>query len=336
MGGNCLKHYGVNTVRLNREEYLELEKELFDKIREAGVEIHKLPFYRKKETFGDLDAVVKFDPSINLREIIQNQFAPRKISVNDGVFTFDYQNFQCDLICRKESDLPCVIHYLSWNDLNNLVGRTAHHMGLNHGWQGLRFPIRQKLFEENVNDSSDHVIETLVLSRDPKEIMEFLGYDYEIYLRGFDTLEEIFLYAVSTPYFCGKNFRLENLNHQNRTRNRKRTVFMEFLKWLEANPEYDKEFNFGRKRDWIDTIDKKWPIKNRIEEVREEFLNNKELSAKFNGRHVMELTPLRGKELGSILGNYRNSKTNWKEFVENNSSENIKIDFMSYYDNYKA
>ncbi|MEB5034102.1 hypothetical protein RXP17_29850, partial [Pseudomonas aeruginosa] len=156
--------------------------------------------------------------------------------------------------------------------------------------------------------------------------------DWARYQLGFDTLEDIFIYATSTPFFCGKNFKLENLSHQNRTRNRKRVVFMKFLEWLQANSRYDKNFDFGHKKDWIEIIDGKWPIKEKIHEEYSKFAKNRELSKKLNGSLIMEWIPnLAGKELGAVLGAYKEGK-GWMKFLEENSAEELRVDFMRYYD----
>lgn len=337
MGGNALKEFGIETVRLSRPDYLDLENRVIEKLVRVGINVFKLPFYFSKSSFGDLDAVIEFNPEINYRVEIQHLFNPRKISVNDGVYSFDFENFQVDLICRKSEYLVTTINYLSWNDCNNLIGRPAHSFGVNHGWQGLRFHIRQKLFNESVENSADHIIKTLTLSRNPRGIMEFLGYDYEIYLKGFDTLEEIFLYVTSTPFFNAENFKLENLNHENRTRNRKRPVFMNFVKWMEQHPELDKKFNFGDKKDWIDKIDKKWSIKKEIENERQKYLQNRENSKKFNGNLVRDWTGLNGSKLGKILSSFkfnRNIFSNFKTFsdyLQFSSADTIKQDFLEWF-----
>lgn len=337
MGGNCLKKYNIETVRLNRVDYLDLETEVFEKISSAGINILKIPYYRDKKNFGDMDAVIEFEENRDYKYEIYQLFHPRVIAVNDGVYSFDYRNFQVDLLCRKTEDLECVVNYMSWNDLGNLQGRFYHAIGTNYGWQGLRFPIRQKLFDENIDDNSDHVIKTLTLSKNPREIMEFGGYDYDRFLAGFDTLEEIFIFATSTPYFNGYNFQLENLNHTNKTRNRKRDTFMKFLEWLKKHPEYDKQFNFGDKKNWIDKIDKKWPIKEEIEKERSNFLQHKANAAKFNGNLVRYWCPgLEGKQLGKVLSEFKfyrgmfSDAQTFEGYLQMYPAEKIKSDFFAW------
>ena len=335
MGGNCLKHYGIETKRVDIDEFLSIQNDVANRLKNSGFNVLTLPYYRSKRDFGDLDILVESGPDI--QKHIVRLFSPDKISKNDGVYTFNYRDFQIDLISRRKDDLGNAHFYLSYNDLHNLIGRTAHHMGLKHGWQGLMFPIRQKLFDESTENHSDHVINTLVLSKNPEEILEFLGYDYHRYEQGFDDLEDIFLYTVSTPYFNSFNFKIENLNHQNRTRNRKRKMFMGFLKWLEEHPEYDKKFDFGDKKDWIDRINNKWPIKEQIEIERQKFLYIKQVRTKFNGELVMGWVNISGPALGAILTSFKKyihsiENIDFLDWLYKNNAEYIKSIFISWYE----
>lgn len=107
--------------------------------------------------------------------------------------------------------------YYTYNDLGNLIGRVAHKMGMKFGHLGLLYPLRD----------GDHLIAELVVTRDTRQALEFMGYDFDRWNQGFDQLTDIFEFAASTPYFNPEAFTLENLNHRNRTRNRKRNTFIE-------------------------------------------------------------------------------------------------------------
>lgn len=323
MGGRALQKYGIKTRRIEKTEYLDIlsfVKEVFP----AGREIL---YYREKSTFGDLDYFVSY--SSKNREKIEENFKPTKIHSNTGVYSFDYKNFQIDIIQKPEEQLDIACNYFSYNDLGNLQGRAYHKMGLKYGSQGLIFPIRQRLFAD-CEEGSDHIIKELVLSLNPREIFEFMDYDYDRFLEGFNTLEDIFKYTCSTKYFSAENFQFENLNHTNRTRNRKRPTFCAFVEWINCHPEYDKGFNFGRKRDWIPHIHKSFPILEEIEAAREKWEKGRMLNAKFNGNLVIAWVGVQGKELGEILSKYRNE---YRDLIEGESAETIKGHFLSWYSN---
>lgn len=64
---------------------------------------------------------------------------------------------------------------------------------------------------------------------------EFGGYDYDRYLRGFDTLEDIFKFCIAGKYFDAKMFEMENLKSIDKKRNRKRWSYHLFLNYLKDN-----------------------------------------------------------------------------------------------------
>lgn len=326
MGGQALLKYGIETRRVDGEEYCEIlsfVKEVFPKGRE-------IYYYRSKKNFGDCDYLVVNSFNNDIKNIIIKNFKPTKIHFNSGVYSFDYKNFQIDIITKPKEQLDIAQVYFSWNDLGNLMGRAYYKMGLKYGSQGLVFPIRQRLFQE-VDEGSDHVIKELILSLNPREIFEFMGYDYDRWLKGFNTLEDIFIYTCSTPYFSAENFAFENLSHQNRTRNKKRPTFCAFLEWLNEHLEYDKKFQFGRKKDWIDFIDRIFVIKDEIEKARQKWLKGIELNKKFNGHKVIEWTGVTGESLGKLLRNYKDSKNNFNKFLEDNDAQIVKNDFLTFY-----
>lgn len=343
MGGNLLKHYNLPDKRLNSKDFLLLTNKITLILNENNIKNILIPSYGNKDSFGDADYLIEFSKKEKAKEWISKLFEPEFIHFNTDVISFPFEGFQIDFIFTKEENWETSYQYFRYSDLGNLIGRTAHSMGLCYGHCGLEFPIRQKLFDSNIDDSGDHVVKTLNLSKNPQEILEFLGYDWNRYCAGFDTLEDVFLYASSTPYFNADNFKLENLNHINRIRNRKRKVFMEFLKWLEENPKHDKKFQFGKKRDWIDAIDKNWPIvpntdwsvKQHIDFYNKKFIRNRENSLKFNGNTVRDLTGLEGKKLGEVLSSFRKLKSVWEKpwefYLEENSADTIKKEFLEWY-----
>jgi len=59
MGGTALERFNIVTRRLDKEEFLTLENEVIEKLSKYFLNgIYKIPYYREKKTFGDLDLVV--------------------------------------------------------------------------------------------------------------------------------------------------------------------------------------------------------------------------------------------------------------------------------------
>lgn len=342
MGGKLLSHYNLPEKRLDPYEYFQLAKEISQILDQNNIKNTLIPSYNLKSSYGDADFLIDFDKKQGFRTWIYSLFRTFFIHHNTDVISFEQKGFQIDFIFTKEENWETSLNYYKYSDLGNLIGRAAHSMGLKYGHRGLEFPIRQKLFDESIENSSDHVIKVVNLSKNPAEILEFLGYSWERYSQGFDTLNDIFLYAASTPYFNSYNFQLENLNHQNRIRNVKRTTFMGFVAWLEKHPEVDKQFHFGDKKSWIEIIDKKWPIVDEIEKCRREFLQHRESAAKLNGNLLMDWIPgLKGKELGKVLAGFREHRKvfsdarTFEDYLCTYSAGQIKSDFLYWFDKFK-
>lgn len=309
MGGNAIK-----TVALRRLKAGEIEpytESVILKLKESplfqGKSIAAAKYYRTKETFGDLDLIVSGPKPQrdHLDDMLQYVFQTKEIYHNSDVVSFEHKNFQVDLIFVPEIFFESACFYYSYNDLNNLTGRIAHKLGLKFGWDGLWLPLRTF-----VADSPKKIF----VSSDPAEIYGCLGYDINVFNNGFDTVEDIFRFAVSTPYFSSEIFAFENLNHINRLRHRKRTVHNQFVKWLEEHRgEYTDEFQFAvDKSFYLPMINDFFPEAMIEQRIAEELLateSKRMLADKINGRVVMRVlgisgSPIVGKIVSSIKDSY--------------------------------
>lgn len=357
MGGNALKN--VETRRIDRLEYDDIEFFVTSKLREALNNINpslqgskrrvdSILFYRTKETFGDLDILVETFPGdgINYRDLITRTFAPKELVNNSGVYSFDYLDFQIDLILTPTEDYVPSYWYLAWNDLGNLAGRIFKKLGFKYGHKGLSYMFRR-------SDQAHSVFADCVVSRDHKAIFEFGDLDYDRFMKGFDTLEEMFRWVSSSKYFHRDIYLLHNRNHVSRTRDKKRPVYNLFLKWCETTPnlpeypwtEMREQDGYAGKPEFLRMAMKHFDgfaeEHSRIEFIR---LQTDRAKERFNGEVVKEITGLERAELGRYI----------QEFIERHGGrsklypilahatneqvrEMIKVDFESnrtVYDDY--
>jgi hypothetical protein len=203
---------------------------------------------------------------------------------------------------------------------------------MKYGWDGLVITI----YSEN----NSRKLSEITLSKDPKRIFEFLGYDYERFQKGFDTLEEIFEYVINGQYFDHSIFLMENLNHIDRKRNKKRKSYQEFLKYIE-NKGIDDTYDFNKDNsNYIDLIHQSFPevdLKGKIEQLTKKDKENQELNSKFNGRFIMDIFPeLTGKELGNMITNFHKSFDDYREFGLKHSSDEIMFEFGKFYQKEKG
>lgn len=307
MGGNALKHIGVD--RKSSDDYWNIVNKVITKFQPFCERIAVIPSYRNKQDFGDADILIIPNKDVpHLGMAIESVFVPRCIQHNGSCYSFDVDNFQVDLITTDAITFDTTLNYYSYNDLGCLIGRIAHKLGLKYGHDGLTVPVRKL---------DSHLGEVVLVTKDTSKALSFLGYDRDRFFEGFDTLEDIFDYAISTKYFNADIFSFDNMNHANRTRNRKRKVYNQFLDYLNnksglSNYEFNKD-----KSSYIPMIKEYFPEANLDEEfarVDKKVERSKILSEKFNGDIVTSLTGLTGKDLGDFIMKFKANFKDKKDF----------------------
>jgi hypothetical protein len=333
MGGKALNKYGVFTERKNTDEFLRIGYELQERLGfDLGVRTAIVTCYRTKSDHGDLDLLVKMEEPANpfgfsWKDYIQKRLKPQAINCNGGVYSFDYQGFQVDIIPIPEAKWETAKIYYSYDPLGNIMGKTYHKFGLSYGWEGLFYKYR------NAHGTNSH---NILLTNDAKRIFDFGGYDYDRYLKGFDTLEEIFRFAIDSKYFDAEMFQMENLKSIDKKRNRKRGSYHLFLNYIKDNGITTK-YAFDKDKDnYIQAIASAFPEANLVEELGKLLLKEKKdayIAEKFNGDLVMLWLPnLQGKELGAAIGKFKaDLGDSFDEFVFYSDYQTIRNHFMKVY-----
>lgn len=316
MGGNALKT--VKTQRKSAEEYHTLVPEILERLQEFYERSAVIPAYGSKESFGDCDIVVtkQKDPSLSKEEIAKKAFSPQETFDNGNCLSLDFQNLQIDIISSSEELFDCTLSYYSFNDLGNLIGRVAHSMGLKYGYQGLMYPV---FLEQSKKET---YLQSITLSTNSKENLEFLGYNFSRWEKGFKDLEEIFEYTASSIYFNPAFFDLKNIDHANRKRNAVRPTYNQFTNWLE-DPENsskisrcnyeDKPTHRKNHRERALNVFPKSNPRQRIQEILQEVQRAQDASKKFNGEIINKITGLTKKDLGSFIQSLKNGIGDKKE-----------------------
>ena len=347
MGGRALLKYDIETERKSTVEFYNIAAKIAVQLTYGMGIITTVPIrlvygtriasqtvrcYNTKPDHGDLDVLIKIDQAfldkdINLKDLVQETFKPQVIHSNGGVLSFDYENFQIDFIPIKEENWEIAQVYYSYDPLGNAMGKTFHKMNLSYGWDGLKYKYR------NFNGRNSH---NIVVTKDPRKIFKFGGYDYDRYLEGFKTIEEIFDFIVDSKQFHVDIFRMENLNHIDKKRNRKRKsyhAFLEYIEKIENIVPFQFELN---KSFYLPIIDNYFPeakLLTQIGVLDEQDKINQQLSEKFNGRLVMKWIPgLEGKELGDAIKNFKiHLGAHYKHIVLETTEDELKERFINYF-----
>jgi hypothetical protein len=330
MGGKALNKYGVHTERKNTKEFQRIGNKLQERVLlDLKYKSAIVTCYRTKADHGDLDLLICVPDKgmVNWRNYIDYTFKPQAIYSNGGVHSFDYQEFQVDFIPIPEKKWATALVYFSFDPLGNICGKTFHKFGLSYGWEGLFYKYRNFRGSNSAN---------ILLSTDVRKIFTFGGYDYDRYLKGFDTLEDIFKFVIDSKYFDTEMFQMENLKSIDKKRNRKRGSYHKFLEYLRDN-NINTKYPFEERKDlYIIDIDAAFPEANLLEQLhdlqaQDEF--NQALAEKFNGNIVMEWLPeLQGKELGVAMGKFKEELgADYNGMITDLPIEDIRDLFMKIY-----
>lgn len=246
MGGKAL---GYESKRLLKDEFLKVEKIAIEKLSKRFDRVLSTVYYKNKESFGDLDLIVPKPVPLDIANwLFQNFNTTKVVSNGDSLensvsISFDHDGFQIDLIFVHPNNLDIAHFYYSYNDLNNYVSRVATQFGMKFGFNGLFY------------ETSD---QDILISKDRKKIYTFLGFSYQRYVDGFNTLEETFDYIILSKYFCNKIYQWDELNNINRARNKKRPNYQKFLNYLIDN-KINSVCQYPYTKDAIDTINSYFP-----------------------------------------------------------------------------
>lgn len=306
MGGNALS---CTSVRLTKQNYDRMAAECLQKLRALYPQnrMHAIEAYRAKYDFGDLDILVEsngYDPhvaaeALGAHEVVRNgPTTSLGLPARSEVAYIDGNVFQVDLVSSGSDAYEYAKAYFSFNDLGNLVGRTAHRAGLAHRHDGLYYYVRD----------GDYKFREILLTQDYDVALKFLGYDPARFHAGFETLTDIFEYVTGSAYFHRDIFLLENRNYQSRVRDRKRKTYTDFLAWCEARPDLPAYQYPEKKAAWLPHIFEHFPqFKLDYEKALSDMANQAEVKQRFNGEYVGTLTGLKGKELGMLMKHVKES-----------------------------
>jgi hypothetical protein len=308
MGGRAL---ALVTRRYNKDEFYKLADELIPEIELLfNTEVHLIGTYREKETFGDMDLLVKYEGERpNFKEKVLNRFSIKMDFNNNGVYSFDYKELQIDLIATKAENWEIAKVFFGMSDLGNFMGKLYHKFGLKYGFDGLVYPYR----------IDGKKMANIKVSKDPDKIFSFLGLSFDEWCQGFDTIEDVFAYVTKSKYFDPEAFSFKNLNAINKRRNKKRDNYNYFIKWLDeynVKPNSSWKFEEDKTKYW-EMIDEYFP--GFIKEIKKaQYEEEKRLKAKekFNGWILINDYNLSPKECGLVIAKFKERFNNNQEYID--------------------
>lgn len=324
MGGNLFK-----LGRISQHEYLAIEQEIRYYLDRKLGNFYRIPrYYNSKPDFGDMDVVVSLSASANdwlqFRQEIVKELGITQYRSDGRVFSTVYRNLQIDYFTAPEEFFESTYNYLSFNDLGNLIGKICRKFNLKYGERGLAYVYRRQLG----NYKKD-----LLITTDFQKICHFLGLDYAHWQQGFETLEEVFDWAIASPYFSIQPYIEQAKTLERRVKHR--TTIQKFLEYIEAK-RITKNYQYlENKADYLPHLIQAFPEANLLEKIAIEQEAEKEalqMIKKFNGKLVMQLIPtLQGQELGEFIVEFKKQFSDFKSFLLQSSSKDIEDKIIDFY-----
>lgn len=314
-----MKIWGLPEKRIGRADYERIAREVESKLLTQYPRAEALRTFSDKKDFGDLDCLVDVNNGEKpLLDFVKREFHPNPHK-NGQTISFPYEGFQVDLISVGKENFEVARDYLAWES-GMAVGVVANALGLRFGWDGLHLKYPLSLISPEL---PAHDFFLVALDKEPATIYTLLGFDYKRLQKGFRDKEEFFDWVCSSEFFDPRIFNLDELNHQNRIRNKKRPTYnalVDYVSDKQAKPRPTKE-------EVRALILNKYPhVQNEIERKSVQIIKNKERAAKFNGNIVREITGLEGAALGKLINEFKNmygKAQSFEEFLDRRTVEDV-------------
>src|SRR5690606_15753351 len=199
------------------------------------------------------------------------------------VYSTVVRDFQVDYFIRAPELLDATYHYLSFNDLGNLIGKIYRRLGLKYGEEGLVYVFRR--------EQQPSYKRELPVSRDWPRILGFLELDVAAWQAGFERLEQMFAWVVASPYFSVAPY--QSLDRTTERRARSRPTMTRFIAWLEAEGVAKRgEYRDGRDA-YVEPMAAAFPEADLVRALADERAQEQQANAlrsKFDGALVREWT----------------------------------------------
>lgn len=335
MGGNALASRGA--TRCSRDDALQVLDDFYARFAQitqhlgSAARVEPIAAYRNKPDFGDLDVLVDsrvfqaMPPAVVVEALSASYGKPLPWAKNGPVLSVGLplpvnaseqsRCLQLDLISTPEVEFAFSLAYFSWNDMGNLVGRVAHKMGLKFGHDGLWLPMRDgtNLFDE------------LLVTRDFEAALSLLGFDPARWREGFDNLDDIYQFVASGQRFNPDLYPLEHRNHTARVRDKKRPVYMGFLRWIEAQTTLNHYPWAQDKSAYLPDVMTAFPaLQTEYGRSLDRLAQAKAVRACFNGEVVAEITGLTGKALGEFMAHFKRERADGMNDLPSLSAEQLR------------
>ena len=327
MGGSAFNvdTHGFVTSRMTKGQYIALSNFILPLLR-LYFRIVAIPREAPgKLTYGDLDIMVSkpldLRPHDAILQLCSNALGSKckafiyNIPTSNIAVSIDGMIAQVDVHVVERDDFWEVDYWMhSWGDLGMIVSSVIK------AW-GLRLSSSRGLWV----DVPDHGV--FVLSLSMERIATYLGLDWERYLRGFDTTEEIFQWIEGIK-INGEKVGVKSKGKLEKRAHNDRPMWVSY--WTRGEDTEYGPSNDEREKVFQQAIDY-FGKRKELEDIMDEIARNRIAKEKFNGKRVMEWTGATGKKLGVLMKELREDKRLGRDEIVRMEAEEIQQIVMEYW-----
>lgn len=302
-----------------------MQDTLVQKIKDLGYVVDTIPVYFNKESFGDLDLLILNNGNINLLDIATSLGAT-ETSKNGNVLSFDYKNFQIDLILVTPINWSSTRFFYSYSDLGNCIGKIVYGITRTDKKFSLKFSTSGLELEYYIEDQKQG---KLTITKNPTDILNWLGISIAKYNQGFMNPTDLAETIYGTRLFDSNDFLSENIKGSTKKRDRKRPNLVTIIDTIKSKPHLVREQSSDQIINdlqlFFDLDLDSW-----TSELHDAFEVKKQVSTKFNGNLIIEKFGITGKILGEALGKFKKQHEDFDRYILDTSIEIILEDFKKF------
>lgn len=334
MGGKALKTIKVSSM--DKDTFEKVSDDIIKKLKnELGTElIDILPYYRSKNTFGDVDVLIS-KTSVEkygfnqFHDFLRNTLESPEQSGNSQIYSFGYKYndsyHQIDLMLHDDNMFYKAKNYFAYNDLNILMNFIAvSNFDISFSKEGLNHIIYG---EEKTKKIGEYTV-----NADFYEILDFLGLNKEKHKIGFNSLKDMYDFIYESPYFDSDSF-ITKIERENRAeiKRAERKTYSGFIEYVKNKPKKKSILKDKNKEEVQDLFFFKFPIaKKEYNKIGEDYKKLKEMKESFNGFLICEWLNIDIKDrfLGVVMrkvkSDFNNDDHLLADWIKENGKENLK------------
>ena len=308
MGGNAFKD--LNVVSIERHLFEEISVSLIRDVRKIlkSEYVKVLPYYKNKKVFGDIDIMITREDldfferknGCSFFDHLTDKYNLSSVrNDNDNIISIPLkiagknEYVQVDFMPHEKSEFTKKMKFYAFNDFHLFVNKfIAEPVFDGHvSYDG----FKTKSYIDD--DGKNYFLGEIQTIDKFDETLSFLKFDIERFKKGFDDVEDIFMYVYSNPYFSTDNFEKAVQVQNNVERERlKRKGYVSFINFIRSMPHKKGKIVGSESGDIVNHFSQ---LRSQRDKLVDDFYTIKTFKERFNGININKIVKI---EDSKVLG----------------------------------